>query len=130
MWKQVYRDSDIVFHNFKKDKVLEGAYVSKEENQGQRKNSTIHHFDVEGQEVTCWGTTVLDGKLASVEKHYGFDAKVKITYKGEVEPKKGGKSYHDFDVEAWVADDSVRVKDGDIPVIDEDKPIDLKDIPF
>ena len=128
-WKQVTRDN---MFDLKANKNLEGVYLSKEENQGPKKNSTIHHFEVDGKEVTCWGSTVLDGKLASVEKHYGFDSKVKITYKGEVKSQAGTK-YHDFDVEAWVGDAVGRdgvVKDSDIPVVEEDKEIDLKDIPF
>ena len=126
--------------NFEENKELEGIYTSKEENQGQKNNSTIHHLEVGGKDVTFWGSTVLDGKLLSVEKHEGFGAKVKITFNGRVKGK-GVQPYKDFDVEVWEGEDSLTrgdIKDKDIPIINEDTPVgddedekvDLSKIPF
>ncbi len=95
---KVQRDSN--FWDFESDKVLEGIYKSKESNQGQNSNSTIHHLDVDGKEEVFWGSTVLDGKLLSVETHFGFGTKVKITFLGR-EKGKGVQPYKNFEVEAW-----------------------------
>ena len=105
---KVQRDSDM--HDFETDKVLEGTYISKETNQGPKSNSTIHCFQVGQKEIKFWGSTVLNGKLLSVENHYGFATKVKITFLGRVKGK-GVQPYKDFDVEAW--DDGAVGPDGE-----------------
>ena len=93
-------------YNFTETPELEGVYVSAETEQGPKKNSTVHTFKTDDGEVKFWGSTVLDGKLDSVEKHYGFGAKVKIKYLGMVKSKTGTQ-YKDYDVAAW--DESTEV---------------------
>lgn len=71
---------------------IQGIYISREENQGQKGNSTIHYLETENGNKKFWGSAVLDDRLRSVE----FGEAVKIVYTG----KKQGKlsAYHDFKV--------------------------------
>ena len=88
--------------NWDDDGVLEGTYLSAEPNQGPKQNSTIHSFKTEkGEEIFCWGSTVLDGKLKHVESHYGFgNVKTRIKFLG-MQKSKTGTNYKDYDVECW-----------------------------
>jgi hypothetical protein len=142
MWKKIEKQSDMF--NFEQNIPLEGIYTSKEVNQGPKKNSTIHHIESNGKEAIFWGSTVLDGKLAEVEKEYGFGAKIKITYIGLVRSRTGAE-YKDFVVEAWLdnavnapvspktAPSLTKEADSDIPVVnssDDEESLDLTNIPF
>jgi hypothetical protein len=137
MWKKIQEPSSDI-HNFNEVNVLEGILKSKEENMGQRKNSNLYTLNDGTRDIKFWGTTVLDGKLAKVEKYFGYGTKVRITFNGEVEAKKGGANYKDFDVEAWEEEDVID-KDGkplpkikeSISELEEDIPvINAEDVPF
>lgn len=73
---------------------FKGVYLSKEENVGDN-NSILYSFDVDGDVVNVWGSTLLDTRLKNVK--YGEE--VIIEYLGEEESqKRKGAKYHNFDV--------------------------------
>lgn len=117
--------------NFEENPTLEGTLIEKEEGVGKM-NSTVYRFKTsKGDDVSCWGSKVLDDKLTEVEKFYGEGAKVKILYNGMVKGKSG-THYKDFTVRAW--DPSVETKNSDgtnnSPDAKDDAEIDPKDVPF
>lgn len=85
--------------DFNEKKVLEGEYVRREENIGVNE-STIHIIKEKttGEEVSVWGSTVLDARLNEV----AFNEIVRITYKGLIDSvKRPGKQFHSYSVEVW-----------------------------
>ncbi len=94
-WKKIAKASEM--HQFTEGEALEGKYVSKEGNQGQKKNSNIHTLQTENGEVKFWGSIVLDDKLSQVETEHGFGTRVQIVYMGKVKGNSGTE-YKDFDV--------------------------------
>lgn len=115
--------------NFEEKPTLEGTLVEKEEGVGKM-NSTVYRFKTAtGDDVSFWGSKVLDDKLTDVEKFYGMGAKIRIRFNGMVKGKSGSH-YKDFTVEAW--DPSVETKntDGSTNSPDAENATDPKNIPF
>lgn len=86
-----------------KDSYLEGVYLSKEENTGQDKNSTLYRikaFARDGKQLakpeitSAWGSHVLDDMMDKVAQ----GSYVRILWLGQKQPKQGGRPYHDWDV--------------------------------
>lgn len=95
---------------------LEGYYVGCLENQGSEGKSTIHTFKKEdGEEVSIWGSAVIDDQLSKVE----FGGYVLIKYLGLKKAKTGGRSYHDFEV---FEDTSAPKVESEAPVVSGSKP--------
>lgn len=81
--------------DFTKDKELIGLYLGKEEGVGENA-STMFSFEVDHQNMSVWGSTVLDGKMKNVK----VGEEVKITFLGlKDSPNRKGKQYKDFKVE-------------------------------
>lgn len=72
---------------------IEGILKLVEHNQGAKKNSTIYTLDVDGQEVSVWGSVILDDLMNSVDK----GSKVKIVFNGKKQTASGG-SYNLYEV--------------------------------
>jgi len=83
------------------DSVLDGYYLSFEENKGKH-NSTVYKIkDDDGQVWSAWGSAVLDDKMAGIEP----GDYVRIQWLGLQDPKNvGGSQYHGWDV--FVDDDA------------------------
>lgn len=94
-WKKIAKASEM--HSFVENEAIEGRYVSKEGNQGQKKNSNIHTLQTQEGEVKFWGSMVLDDKLAQIEAEYGMGTLIRVVYLGKVKGKSGTE-YKDFDV--------------------------------
>lgn len=101
MWKEVM-STEYNTLKFGDGQILEAKYVGRKGEQGQKKNSNIHEFELEdGSKTEYWGSTVLDGKLLKIENEMGFGKKVQITSHGKIAGKNGGSSYYDFTVNVW-----------------------------
>lgn len=78
-----------------KGTVLQGVYLTKEENVGENQ-SNIYNIEVtEGELKSVWGCNVLDSKFLGLKP--GME--VKLTYLGKVKNDKSGRIYHDFKIE-------------------------------
>ena len=87
---------------------LIGYYKGAKVISGTQGDSTMHKFQLEtagskkhfsaevkkGEEVSVWGTGVLNEQLASINP----GAFVKVEWKGKVTSKKSGNDYHTWDV--------------------------------
>ena len=96
-------------HDWKKEKVLEGIFVEVRTVSTKNGDSLLYTIEKEGGEtVDFWGKAQLDRFFRNIKR----GTKVKMTYLGKVDSAKGGRSYHDFDVEY---DDSTALEeDSDI----------------
>ena|SRR3990167_9640723 len=73
---------------------FKGTYLSKEEHVGEN-DSNLYNFDVAGEAISVWGTTVLDTRFKNLKP----GEEVIIEYLGEVpSPNRKGKTYHSFEV--------------------------------
>lgn len=84
--------------NFKFEKTgdaLEGNFLGTISDVGSNGTSSIHTFKkADGEEAIIWGSFVLDDQLNGVQ----HGAMTRIVYGGKVNSKKGGNSYHTFEV--------------------------------
>lgn len=71
-----------------------GSYKGSKEVTTKNGLSTIHSFDVDGEELQCWGTTLLSGRLADVEP----GSRVKVIKTGNKIPTKSGHKANEFKV--------------------------------
>lgn len=77
-----------------KGAVLQGIFVKVETDVGPNK-SNLYTFDVEGEKIQMWGSTLMDIRLSNIE----VGEEVKITYLGEEKSdKRAGANYHNFEV--------------------------------
>ena len=92
-WKKVGEMGDK--WEFETDKVLEGLYITRQEDVGKHK-SIVYNVERSSDHtvMTVWDTTVLNTKMAQVPVGH----EVRIEYKGLATSEKGGNEYHDFDV--------------------------------
>src|SRR3989344_7625718 len=80
--------------DFKKEKELEGKYLSRSENVGVH-NSNLYKIErADGTTVGVWGNTMLDDKFNSI----GVGEDVKIVYLGLIKSEKTNREYNAFDV--------------------------------
>lgn len=91
-WKKVEQAKTWIFTD--KPEMV-GVYTGKEENIGEN-NSTVYNFETaDGENVSVWGSTVLDTRLKNVKE----GQEVKIKFLGEVpSPNRKGKTYKNFEV--------------------------------
>jgi hypothetical protein len=77
-----------------KNKVLIGLYTEMKTGVGANNSNVyiIEMKDESGRTVNVWGSTVLNTKFEKVQ----VGEEVRIEYMGEVENKKGGRTYRDF----------------------------------
>lgn len=85
------------------DSVIEGVYLSQENNTGKKGNSTIYKLmaHVVGNKnldkpepMSYWGTTVLNDLMENVNP----GSYIQIKWLGTKAPKNGGKDFHVWDV--------------------------------
>lgn len=76
--------------------VVQGIYKNMKTNVGQN-SSTIYELELaDGQLVSFWGSSLLDGKFAQIE----VGMEVRVTYLGVAQPKTAkGRPYRNFRVE-------------------------------
>lgn len=93
-WKKIEVGNTWAYKDLGKDAEFEGLYIGKEENVGEN-HSTVYSFEVKGDTISVWGSTLLDIRLKNIKQ----GEEVKIVYLGE-EPseKRKGKTYHNFEV--------------------------------
>lgn len=99
---------------------LEGTLVGVKTIKGSNgKDSLLFKLKKEGGEfAVVWGTSVLGDMLQSLP----MGSLVKITYLGDVQGKdKMKRPYHNYEVFH---------ADGEIPIVEEEEELDIKDIPF
>ena len=89
-WKEV--ESGAVFQFEKEGDSIEGELVDTVE--GQFGNNYIIKTP-SGEEMTVFGKTVINTKMARIKK----GQKVKITFKGEVKAPTSGRNYQDYSIE-------------------------------
>lgn len=85
-WKEINRTP--MWKPEKSGDSIEGVYIKVEINQGTRKNSSIHSIRTEDGMISCWGSMILDNRLAQVP----VGAKIKIIYNGVAEKAKPGQN--------------------------------------
>ena len=81
--------------DYQKDKEIEGAFVSVEENVGPNGSKMYTLETKDGERLGVWGNAVLDTRMKNVTE----GEEVKIVYLGREESQKTkGRSYHNFEV--------------------------------
>lgn len=81
--------------DFEANPVLQGVLVSKEAGVGQN-DSNLYRFETkDGENVSLWGSVVLDDRLAQVD----LGTELKISYKGKVKNEQSGRSFKSYEVE-------------------------------
>lgn len=80
--------------NFREDKILIGVLEEARSDVGPNKSMLYTFRKEDGTLISCWGSTVLDARLAFVK----VGEKVKIEYTGEGEAKPGRNPTHLFKV--------------------------------
>lgn len=79
--------------------LFEGIFRGTEEKQVKGRTRTFQLFTTyDGEDVTAWGTGVLDGRMKNVAP----GSRVKIEYLGKTLVSKAGQPMHNFDV-LWAA---------------------------
>lgn len=73
---------------------LVGTYTGSQEVSTKHGERALHHFDVDGQEVTLWGAAILNSRLEDVEP----GSRVKVVLTGNKIPTKRGKPATEFKV--------------------------------
>jgi hypothetical protein len=73
---------------------LQGKYLDKEENVGQYKSNLYTIRTDKGEEIKCWGSTVLDNLMEKVP----LSSEVNITFKGKNPSKTGKNPWKDYKV--------------------------------
>jgi hypothetical protein len=93
-WKTAGTGSSWNYADEGKDASIQGIYLVKEEGVGEN-NSNIYTLETkDGETVSIWGSTVLDGKFRQVKP----GQEVLITYLGKEKNPKTGRTYHNFDL--------------------------------
>src|SRR3990167_4226184 len=93
-WKEVIPGNNWNYIEEGKDAEFIGLYRGKEEHVGEN-DIIVYTFEVKGDFVQVWGSTLLDIRLKNLQ----FGEEVKIIYLGkEPSKKRKGKFYHNFQV--------------------------------
>lgn len=103
---------------------IQGVYDKRTDNVGVNNASIYGIKTAEHGDLGVWDTTVLKAKMAQIE----VGVEVVIECLGEVDAKKGGKSYIDFKVMSRKAPMSEVKAEGDAPIEAED--VKAEDIPM
>jgi hypothetical protein len=93
-WKKVEVGNTWDVRTAKAGDEIVGLFVNKQEDVGEN-HSKLYTLETDKGNVSVWGTSVLDIRLANVK----IGEEVKIVYLGSVpSEKRKGKNYHNFDV--------------------------------
>ena len=87
-------------HDFDASPYLDGIYQGVEAKQIKGRDTTIHTFLVNGEEVQAWGAAILDSRLEGLE-----GAKVRVHKTGQKLTSKNGNTPWEYKV--YVAKGSV-----------------------
>jgi hypothetical protein len=83
-------------HDWSKEGVLEGVYLSKRNIPTINGDSWLYTVEKKGGvKVDVWGKAMLDNFFQNIP----IGSLVRITYKGKMKSAKGGRTYHAFDLE-------------------------------
>jgi hypothetical protein len=92
-------------HDWEKEKVLEGVYVSKRNVLTINGDSWLYTVEkAGGKKVDVWGKAMLNSFFQNIP----IGSMIRITYKGKMKSAKGGRTYHAFELEY---DDSTAEKE-------------------
>lgn len=80
--------------NFEEQGDLIGVYEGSKEVGTKNGDRTLHTFDVDGEEITVWGTAILDSRLSDVEE----GQRVKVVKTGDKITTKSGHKAWEFKV--------------------------------
>lgn len=80
--------------DFEEQGDLVGTFVGTETKNIKDKDRTIHTFEIDGENVTVWGTAILDSRLSDVDE----GSRVKVVKTGKKISTKGGRQAWEFKV--------------------------------
>jgi len=96
-------------HNWEKEKILEGIYLSKRNVLTMNGESWLYTVEkAGGKKVDVWGKKMLNSFFQNIP----IGSMIKITYKGKMKSAKGGRTYYAFELEY---DDSMVEKEDITP---------------
>jgi hypothetical protein len=119
-WNEVNIESGKVWDKTK-EKVITGLLVEKKTGVGPNE-SHLYVLEVAGENVSIWGSTVLDNKMSTAK----VGEEVMIEYVGKTKNPKTNREYHDYKVFTR----EVPFTEVDGTQDDEEDEVDVDDIPF
>lgn len=88
-------------HDWEREKVLEGVYLSKRKIQTINGDSWLYTVEKKGGvKADVWGKSMLNNFFQNIP----IGSLIRVTHKGKMKSAKGGRTYHAFELEY---DDSV-----------------------
>lgn len=120
-WEEVSLENNEIWN---RQTTITGKLVDIKSNVGPNE-SILYTLDTDDGRVGVWGSTVLDTKMAGVQRN----SMVKIEPQGETKSEKTGRKYQDFKVYVKPPE-FTEVKDKDVIVEDVGDNVNLDDIPF
>ena len=94
-WKKVELGDTWKFEEEGKQ-LLFGKYLGFEENVGANQSKLYKIMLENGETVSMWGSTVIDGRMAQIP----VNNTVSVKYLGKVTNERSGREYKDFDIRA------------------------------
>jgi len=91
-WKEVNIESGKMWDK-EKEKTITGLLVEKKSGVGPNE-SHVYVIEVKGENVSIWGSTVLDNKMSTAK----VGEEVMIEYVGKTQNPKTNREYHDYKV--------------------------------